>query len=66
MKFRRANFPDAVDFRSTTRKAETLKVHFEYSCQYSYTAPFPGLWNACRLFEDNTATFPEHVTTHKT
>lgn len=32
-KFRRANFPDAVDFRSTIRKAETLKVHFEYSCQ---------------------------------
>lgn len=32
-KFRRANFPDAVDFRSTTCKVETLKVHFEYSCQ---------------------------------
>lgn len=32
-KFRRANFLNAVDFQNTTRKVETLEVHFEYSSQ---------------------------------
>lgn len=63
-KFRRANFPDAVHFRSTTRKAETLKVHFEYSLSvdiYSNIALPRSV--EYRLLEDNTAAFPKHVTT---